>query len=350
MFKHSSIPPAVFAIGGVALSLSACSPKPAADPRTQAPLVQTATATPASASEQSFTGVVSARVQSDIGFRVSGKVVERLVDVGRTVRRGQPLMRIDRTDFELNLAGLKAKADQATADEARYRDLVAAGAVSASAYGQIKANAEAAQAQMRVAQNEAGYSVIVADADGVVVQTLAEPGQVVAAGQTVVKLAHAGPREATVNLPETFRPALGSEASATVFGTAGDAPARLRQLSDSADPITRTFEARYVLGGSAAQAPLGATVSIRRSAPGAVSGVTVPVGALADRGQGSGVFVVDTATSTVRFQPVRIVSLGEGTAVVDGALASGVTVVSLGANLLRSGEKVRLSSAQVAAQ
>src|SRR6266404_787676 len=168
MFKHSSIPPAVFAIGGVAFSLSACSPKPAADPRLQAPLVQTVTATPASASEQSFTGVVSARVQSDIGFRVSGKVVARLVDVGQTVRRGQPLMRIDRTDFELNLAGLKAKADQATADEARYRDLVAAGAVSASAYGQIKANAEAAQAQMRVAQNEAGYSVIVADADGVV--------------------------------------------------------------------------------------------------------------------------------------------------------------------------------------
>ena len=348
MFKH--IPPAVLVIGGVTLSLVACSAKPQADPRTQSPLVQTAVAAPASASEQSFTGVVSARVQSDIGFRVSGKVVERLVDVGQTVHRGQPLMRIDRTDFELNLVGLKAKANQATADEARYRDLVAAGAVSASAYGQIKANAEAARAQMRVAQNEAGYSVVVADADGVVVQTLAEPGQVVAAGQTVVKLAHAGPREATVNLPETVRPALGSEASATLFGAAGDAPARLRQLSDSADPVTRTFEARYVLGGSATQAPLGATVSVRLSAPRVRSGITVPVGALADRGHGSGVFVVDTATSSVRFQPVRIVSLGEETAVVDGALAGGVTVVSLGANLLRGGERVRLSRVQVAVQ
>ena len=350
MFKHSSILPAVFAIGGVTVSLVACSAKPQADPRMQSPLVQTAVATPASASAQSFTGVVSARVQSDVGFRVSGKVVERLVDVGQMVHRGQPLMRIDGTDFELNLAGLKAKANQATADEARYRDLVAAGAVSATTYGQIKANAEAAQAQMRVARNEAGYSVIVADADGVVVQTLAEPGQVVAAGQTVVKLAHAGPREATVNLPETVRPALGSEASATVFGGAGDAPARLRQLSDSADPLTRTFEARYVLGGSATQAPLGATVSVRLSAPRARSGVTVPVGALADRGQGAGVFIVDAATSSVRFQPVRIVSLGEDTAVVDGALASGVTVVSLGANLLRGGEKVRLSKARAAAE
>src|SRR5258706_1919132 len=350
MFKHSSILPVVFAIGSVSLSLSACSPKPPGDPRTQAPLVQTVTATPVSASERSFTGIVSARVQSDIGFRVSGKVVERLVDVGQSVHLGQPLMRIDRTDFELNLAGLKAKADQATADEARYRDLVGVGAVSASAYGQSKANAEAAQAQMRVAQNEAGYSVIVADADGVVVQTFAEPGQVVAAGQTVVKLGHAGPREATVNLPETVRPALGSGASAAGFGAAGGAPAKLRQVSGSPPPRTRTFEARYVLGGLAAQAPLGATVSIRLSAPRTGSGVTVPVGALADRGQGAGVFVVDTATSSVRFQPVRIVSLGEDTAVVDGALASGVAIVSLGANLLHDGEKVRLSSAPVAAQ
>jgi RND family efflux transporter MFP subunit len=290
-------------------------------------------------------------VQSDIGFRVSGKVVQRLVDVGQTVHRGQPLMRIDPTDFELNLAGLKAKADQATADEARYRNLVAAGAVSASAYDQTKANAEAAQAQMRIARNEAAYSVIVADADGVVVQTLAEPQQVVAAGQTVVKLAHAGPREATVNLPETLRPALGSEASAVVFGTAGEAPAKLRQMSDSADPVTRTFEARYVLGGSAAQAPLGATVSVRLTEQtGGGSGVTLPVGALADQGQGAGVFVVDTTTSSVRFQPVRIVSLGADTAVVDGALPSGTIVVALGANLLRNGEKVRTPSTRVAAQ
>src|SRR5258706_1559799 len=256
MFKHSSILPVVFAIGSVSLSLSACSPKPPGDPRTQAPLVQTVTATPVSASERSFTGIVSARVQSDIGFRVSGKVVERLVDVGQSVHLGQPLMRIDRTDFELNLAGLKAKADQATADEARYRDLVGVGAVSASAYGQSKANAEAAQAQMRVAQNEAGYSVIVADADGVVVQTFAEPGQVVMAGQTVVKLAHSGPREAAVNLPETLRPAIGSTAYATLYGSTTRIPVRLRQLSGAADAQTRTFEARYVLEGDAANAPL----------------------------------------------------------------------------------------------
>ena len=96
------------------------------------------------------------------------------------------------------------------------------------------------------------------------VETLGEPGQVVAAGQTVVRLAQAGPREAAVALPETIRPAIGSEAEATVYG--GDErrfPARLRQLSDSADAQTRTYEARYVLEGEAAAAPLGATVTIR---------------------------------------------------------------------------------------
>src|SRR5260370_17026083 len=99
MFK-CSIPLAVFAIGGVALSLSACSPKPAADPRTQAPLVQTVTATPVSASERSFTGIVSARVQSDIGFPVSGKVVEPLLHLRHSVHPGPPLIPTHPTHFQ----------------------------------------------------------------------------------------------------------------------------------------------------------------------------------------------------------------------------------------------------------
>src|SRR5439155_15597499 len=111
-------------------------------------------------------------------------------------------------------------------------------------------------------RDEGGYSQLIADADGVVIETLAEPGQVVAAGQTVVKLAHSGPREAAVNLPETFRPALGSTAYATLYGSTMRVPVRLRQLSNAADAQTRTFEARYVLEGGAANAPLGATVTV----------------------------------------------------------------------------------------
>ena len=122
--------------------------------------------------------------------------------------------------------------------------------------------------------------MLLADADGTVVETLAEPGQVVAAGQTVVKLAHAGPREAPVNLPETERPVLGAEAQATLYGVTITVSAHLRQLSDAADPMTRTFEARYVLDGQGAQAPLGATVTLHFSSPAAAPTVEVPLGAI----------------------------------------------------------------------
>src|SRR5262249_43132460 len=152
----------------------------------------------------------------NLGFRVSGKVIERLVDVGQDVQAGQPLMRLDQKDLDLALsakenavAAARALAVQTKADETRYRQLTVAGWVARQRYDQAKAafdtaNAQlaAAEAQADVARNEAGYSLLLADTDGTVVETLAEPGQVVAAGQTVLKLAHAGPREALVNLPE----------------------------------------------------------------------------------------------------------------------------------------------------
>jgi RND family efflux transporter MFP subunit len=235
-------------IGAASLALSGCS-KQSADPRLDAPLVRVATIGNAGQATREFTGVVSARVQSDLGFRVPGKIVARLVDTGQVVHRGQPLMRIDRTDLALAtvaqagaVEAARAKALQTAADEKRYRDLVSAGAISASTYDQAKAAADAAkaqldaaQAQAGVARNEAGYSVLVADADGVVVETLAEPGQVVTAGQTVVKLAHSGPREATISLPETIRPAIGATASASIFNSDASGSARLRQLSNAAD-------------------------------------------------------------------------------------------------------------------
>src|SRR6185369_12608948 len=123
-----------------------------------------------------------------------------------------------------------------------------------------------------------------ADDDGIVVETLAEPGQVVSADQTV--LAHAGSREAVVYLPETVRPAIGSQAQARIYGSSG-APshALLRQLSDAADPVTRTYEARYVLHGLASHAPLGATVTIWVPKDEAATTWEVPLGALYDDGK-----------------------------------------------------------------
>lgn len=347
-------------LGGLA-PLAACGGKAGTDdPRTATPVVRVATAGQAAEGERRFTGVVTARVQSDLGFRVGGKVVERLVDAGQTVRRGQPLMRIDVTDYALAVsaqtelvAAARARAVQTASDEQRLRGLVSAGAISAIAYDQAKAAAdaakaqlEAAEAQARVSKNTAGYAVLTADADGVVVETLAEPGQVVAAGQPVVRLAHAGPREATITLPETVRPTLGSLAQA--YGFAGDkvGQARLRQLSDAADPRTRTFEAKYVLTGSAAQAPLGSTMVVALPAlPGATKrGVEAPIGALYDTGKGAGVWIVKPGASTVEWRPVRVAAVSAETVTITDGLHGGEQFVALGAHLLHQGQRVRVQT------
>jgi RND family efflux transporter MFP subunit len=331
------------------------------DPRTQPPLVRTETVETAVQSERSFSGIVAARVQSDLGFRVPGKVLERLVDAGQAVKRGQPLMRIDPRDLRLAMraheeavAAAKTRARQAADDEARYRDLVSAKFVSASAYDKVKAAAEAARAELNaaeaqagVARNETGYAVLLADADGVVVETLAEPGQVVAAGQVVVRVARAGLREAVVELPETLRPAIGSTGRATLYGSGLTGPAKLRQLSDAANRQTRTFEARYVLEGRLADAPLGSTVSIEISDDRSAPALQVPIGAMFDPGKGPGVWLVEGETPRVTWRAVRIAGLSGEAASVIGNLKAGDRVVALGAHLLHEGEDVRVAQSAV---
>ena len=333
-----------------------CEKRQEEDPRTLPELVRITKPSASSESNQLFTGVVTARVQSDLGFRVSGKITQRLVDVGESVRAGQPLMRIDNTDYAHaittqaeGVAAAKARADQAAADEARYRGLVTTGAISASTYDQIKAASDtaraqltAAEAQEKIARDQGDYSVLLADADGTVVETLAEPGQVVSAGQTVIRLAHAGPCEASVFLPETMRPRLGSLARATLFGKSGSVPARLRQLSDSADPLTRTFEARYVLGGVGAQTPLGATVTIQLTGSGTEESLIVPNAAISDRGSGPGVWILNRNNLTVSFRPVAILRIGEEDTYLNSGLKPGEEIVALGAHLLHEGQQVRV--------
>ncbi|MFA5963806.1 MAG: efflux RND transporter periplasmic adaptor subunit [Sphingomonas sp.] len=328
------------------------------DPRVRPPLVRAMAPAAESAANREFTGVVAARVQSDLGFRVGGKIIARLVNAGDTVRRGQPLMRIDQTDLALatratlgTVEAARARAQQTAADERRLRDLVGAGAVSASAYDQAKAAADAARAQLssaeaqaRVARNEANYSILVADADGTVVETLAEPGQVVSPGQIVVRLARSGPREALVQLPETLRPSIGSNASARTYeGARGSAT--LRQLSDAANPVSRTFEARYVLTGAAAHAPLGSTVTVTLALPGDADATQVPLGAIRDVGQGPGVWVIrNGAQPTVTWRPVHIAALGEETATITGSLKSDDRIVAMGAHMLHEGQPVRVAA------
>jgi len=328
------------------------------DPRQEAPLVRVAAAARFTDSERRFTGVIAARVQSNLGFRVPGKIIRRIVDVGQQVKAGQALMQIDESDLRLALTAkrnaviaARAVATQARSNEKRYATLVQSAAASVQRYEQAKAALDTAEAQLaaaeaeaRVTENEANYSTLAADADGTVVEALGEPGQVVAAGQVVVRLAHAGPREAVVFLPETVRPEIGSLAEASVYGNGQRRwAARLRQLSDAADPQTRTFEARYVLDGEAAAAPLGATITVRLASTATEPDVQVPLGAVLDDGQKTGVWVLDNATSTVHFRPVKLVRVSGDTAVISG-LVAGDPVVALGAHLLREGAPVRTAS------
>jgi RND family efflux transporter MFP subunit len=345
--------------GGLTVALmEGWSSKPAAnDPRLQPPQVEIFKAEAAGSIGRTFTGIVEARVQSDLGFRVGGKILERSVNVGQRVQKGQVLMRLDDVDLKLsfaaqqaNVEAARAKYIQANADEARYAALVKSGAVSRQEYDQARAardsakgQLEAAEAQARVSNNSSEYAVLLADADGVIVRSLSEPGQVVAAGQTVIQLAHDGPREALINLPEGVRPDLGTIASARLYGRDQMYQARLRELSDAADPASRTFAARYVLEGEAASAPLGSTVTVgllTKQTSGSQC-VQLPVGAIHDRGNGPGVWIVDDK-SEVKFRSVTIASIGKEEVVISRGVQAGEKIIALGAHLLHEGQVVNV--------
>jgi RND family efflux transporter MFP subunit len=339
----------------MAVMAGGCSEAPVEDPRLRPPRVQVAEVMESGTQGRTFTGTVEARVQSNLGFRVAGKILERSVDVGQRVRKGQVLMRLDSLDLELALAAQQAKVaaararyTQAKADEEKFAGAVEFGGVSRLGYDAArteldisKALLEAAEAEARVSHNSSEYAVLLADADGVIVRTLSEPGQVVVAGQTVIQLAQDGPREASIHLPEGVRPALGTTASARLYGQAQVHQARLRQLSDAADPASRTFEARYVLEGEAASAPLGSTVTIEVFAQRASGerSVVVPVGAVHDRGQGPGVWIVN-GSSEVSFRSVQIASIGKEEIIVSRGIEAGEKVVALGAHLLHEGQAI----------
>lgn len=341
----------------ISLALASCGSGNAESP-VEPPLVRTLVVGAASAAPIRYTGVVRARIESDLGFRVGGKITERLVDPGERVRRGQPLMRLDATDLGLaaavaadRLRAAQAEATRAAADEARLRRLVEAGAVSRSAYDAALAAARSSAANLSAARsgaseaaNQRSYGTLFADADGVVTDVLAQPGQVVSAGAPVVRLARAGGREAAVAVPETQLATLPREGRAFLYGSGVPLPARLREVAGSADGLTRTYDARFALG--AADTPLGATVTVelpRRTAP----QLAVPLTSIHDAGRGAGVWLV--RSGRVTFRPVTIAALGEETATIAASgLSPGDRIVALGAQLLREGEAVRVAGAEVA--
>ena len=303
-----------------------------------------------------FTGVVAARTESELGFRVAGEVIERRVDPGDRVKRGDVLLVLDVDDFELALRAARQRVRSAEAsvrqlqsDEKRYRQLADNGAVSRQAHDQLvtelrvaEANLASARADAAQVENRRGYSTLTADADGVITEVLVDQGQVVAAGQVVAQLAHSGAREAVINIPETQRGLASGTAQAFLFGHP-DTPlgATLRELSAVADPITRTYRARYVLETAGEPLPIGSTVSIRLQDSQSTPQLRVPLGALLDQGHGIGVWVID-GDNRVRFTPVEVARLGQEFALLSGGLEDGQRVVALGAHLLHEGDAVKL--------
>ncbi len=328
------------------------------DPRIEDKLVNIISVNEAKKQEQSFTGVVVAKVQSNLGFRVSGKIVERLVNKGEEVKAGQVLMKIDNNDLSLliNEKENAVKAAEANyilalADEQRYKKLLELNAVPLQQYEQKKALADttnaqllASQAQLKIAKNEKNYSLLLADVDGTIVDVLAEQGAVVGVGQTVIQLAHNGAREASVDLPETIHPEINSKAQAKLFSKDERISVQLRQLSNSADLQTRTFEARYILSGEVANAPLGSTITVYLDEKNDNNKIEIPLSAITNEGNGTGVWIYNNDSSTISFRKIEINSLTAETALIKSGLSSEDKIVSLGAHFLHEGQKVRVSN------
>lgn len=323
-------------------------------------LVRSFTVIPAQGGVAEYTGAIHARAESNLGFRVSGKILEKLVKAGDHVKREDALMRLDPTDLKLAVNAAQAAVEaaravnkRALADELRLRELVAIKAVSAQEYEKTKSAADVTTAELNSAlaysaqlENQAGYAVLRAEADGVIMDVPADVGQVVTAGAVVVCLAHDGAREAVVNLPEGNVRLAKSTAVARLYADQGQSfPAKLRELSAMADPLTRTYQARYSLGGVGANAPLGATVTVALAgdnANEAVQQYEIPIAALYDTGTGTSVWVIHPDTSSLSRRPVDVAKLGSETALVSKGLESGELILALGAHLVTEGERVNI--------
>jgi len=296
-----------------------------------------------------YTGVVRARTESNLGFRVAGKISERLVNAGDAVKKDQPLLKLDPTDYELALKAARAVQKQASLELERVRVLVEKHAESHDALERAAAAAESSTAQANQIANQASYTTLVAESDGVVITTLAEPGQVVTAGQPVVVLAEDGQREAAIDIPEGSLDNIRQHpATACLYlNQAVTVPATLREIAGAADPVARTYKARYILEGDQTQFPLGATVTVRITRTGESGPATteIPLASLIDRGDGAAVWVVDPKTSALQKRAISIAKLGAETALVSRGLAPGDVVVALGAQLLNAGEVVRVMNA-----
>lgn len=346
------------AVLALAAALAACAkePEPKVEPVRPVRVLTIGAVTGAHSVE--FAGEVRARHDIRLSFRVGGKIVERLVEVGSTVRAGQAIARLDSADLALAAASAKAQVasveterNLAAADLKRYRDLREKNFISqadfdrcASALEAADARLEAAQSVFRQSANQAAYAVLAADNAGVITALEAEAGQVVAAGQTVARLARRGEMEAVFAVPEAQRQLVQGAAdfSVTLNALPGrKLQANLRELSPAADPVTRTYAVRVTLKDAGEDVELGMSARVAVSGGGAAPRIEVPVAALSSRGDQPQVFLVGV-DGTVRPQAVKTAGISDERVAIESGLKEGDVVVAAGAALLRAGQRVRV--------
>jgi multidrug efflux system membrane fusion protein len=308
-----------------------------------------------------FSGEVRPRVESRLGFRVGGKIIARKVDAGTVVKRGQVLMQLDPQDLQLVQAqanaGLRAAESNlslAKAEYSRYQDLRAKNFVSQAvldaketAYKAALASHEQAQAAYKGQSNQAAYANLVSDVDGVVTGVDAEVGQVVAAGNPVVRVAQTGEKEIVIGLPEDKVDALRqiTDVRVRIWANPNNVIAgKLREVSPIADPATRTYTAKVSIPDAPADVKLGMTAYVAFAAKTPNAMIKVPLSALVKDKNGTAVWVIEKGA--VRLAPVQVATPSGNEILIAQGLAPAQTIVTAGANLLKPGQKVKILGAE----
>ena len=315
-----------------------------------------------SAVDLEFSGEVRARIESNLGFRVAGKVLSRPAEIGQRVKAGELLAQIDPQDYRITadaaaaqLVAAQTNRDVAGADFKRYQDLHAQGFISAAELQRREATYISAQAQWKQAQaqssvqgNQSGYTRLLADGAGIVTSVDASAGQVVAAGQPVVRLALDGPRDVVFSVPEDKLGLLktGDKVKVRQWVDGKVLEAVVRDVSASADSVTRTFVAKAALHKDA-NPVLGSTVTVSlvlgvELAP---KTIKLPTSALRLEAGATSVWVLEPSTMTVKAQAVEVNTAEGNDAVVTSGLQNGDQVVLSGVHVLTAGQKVSIFGA-----
>src|SRR3979411_2776949 len=322
----------------MAIALTGCNELAAEKAAPSRPVLGSTVHSEAESPSRSFVATIRPRIEADMGFRVPGKVAKRLVEVGQSVDVGQPLATLDEVDLKLQAE--QADADlppapgvraQAAAAETRAKDLRAKGWTTDAQLDQAKAAADEARARLNRAErsveltkNSLSYATLVADSRGVVTATLVDPGQVVASGQTAIRVARFAEKEAVVAIPETL---VGRAKDGTASVTLWSEPnkkyaAKLREIAPAAAAATRAYLAKFSLPDAGDTVSLGMTATLTLADPATERVARVPLSALYSQGGDASLYIVDDK-GELTLKPVAVKAYESNDVVISGGVDEG---------------------------